>query len=609
MLTLSTVNTYTGLTTVTAGTLRFGDGVADGSIAGPLVAYDTSVIFNTTGSATMSGALDGYGSVTNLTKTGAGTQIFTGSTNSYFGTLQINAGTYQIGNGTVNGSFGSSCLYEIAAGAQLRLNYGLAASPVWGRVSGAGVLALASTPSFDWGNVSLPAEFTGTLRAEKGRVGFNGITSSGGASKIQILSGAQLLAFESATPYPTPIEIAGGGWGEGGYPGGLRLAADRTATWAGNVTLTADSGIMTQRNSNFTVAGTITGPFQCEFYAGDPVADSGMLNVAPTAAVQNSYGSTRINGRPSASVVAGNPYAFSSGPLQVVSSILKLNGNSFSFANLNGTGGTIGNYHAATPTVLTVGSDNSSTAYSGVITNGGAAPLSLVKTGTGTLSLSGANTYTGNTTINQGALSVTTPYLGDSSTVTIASGAVIDLATGASDTVGTLVLGGVTMLSGTYNSSHPTYGSYFTGTGSLVVPGGYSNWATAKGLDGSNNGLLQDPDKDGTNNLMEFYLDGNPLASDPSILPANSLGATYLTLTFNRRDDAETDLASQVVQYGSDLAGWTSAPIGATASGPDANGVIVTVAENSTAPDTITVQIPRALAPDGKLFCRLKISK
>jgi autotransporter-associated beta strand protein len=139
--------------------------------------------------------------------------------------------------------------------------------------------------------------------------------------------------------------------------------------------------------------------------------------------------------------------------------------------------------------------------------------------------------------------------------------------------------------------------------------GGYNAWATSKGLTGANNGLTQDPDNDGTTNLMEFYLNGNPLASDTGTLLTQSLDATYLTLAFKRRDDANGDLTSQVAQYGSDLTGWTDVPIGAASSGPDANGVLVDIVANGTDPDTINVRIPRSLAATGKLFGRLKVAK
>ena len=52
---------------------------------------------------------------------------------------------------------------------------------------------------------------------------------------------------------------------------------------------------------------------------------------------------------------------------------------------------------------LAVGSNNLSTTFSGVIEDGGTGG-SLTKIGTGTLILSGANTYTGNTNVNRGVL-------------------------------------------------------------------------------------------------------------------------------------------------------------------------------------------------------------
>src|SRR5260370_23588729 len=59
---------------------------------------------------------------------------------------------------------------------------------------------------------------------------------------------------------------------------------------------------------------------------------------------------------------------------------------------------------STTPT-LTVGGNNASGTFAGIIQNT-AGTLALTKTGTGTLTLSGANTFSGNTTINAGTLSI-----------------------------------------------------------------------------------------------------------------------------------------------------------------------------------------------------------
>jgi hypothetical protein len=67
-------------------------------------------------------------------------------------------------------------------------------------------------------------------------------------------------------------------------------------------------------------------------------------------------------------------------------------------------------------------------------------------------------------------------------------------------------------------------------------------------------------------------------------------------------------MATQLSQYGNNLATWYDVAIGATtATSP--SGVIVTVVENDAASDVITVQIPRTLAARGKLFGRLQVTK
>src|SRR5262249_479019 len=96
------------------------------------------------------------------------------------------------------------------------------------------------------------------------------------------------------------------------------------------------------------------------------------------------------------------------GGLKVSGGTFSLNGNDTTVANLSSTV-TTGNIQngGAVPATLFVGSDNSSTTYSSTLTDGAAGgTLGFTKNGNGTLTLSGANTYTGATTINTGTLVV-----------------------------------------------------------------------------------------------------------------------------------------------------------------------------------------------------------
>jgi len=107
-------NTYTGRTTVSAGTLQVGNGTDSGSIAMTSeITNNGTLVFNRSNTLTQ-GALgtgdfsliSGTGSVT---QAGSGTTILT-LTNGYTGNTTISGGTLQIGNGGTTGSIDSSSL-------------------------------------------------------------------------------------------------------------------------------------------------------------------------------------------------------------------------------------------------------------------------------------------------------------------------------------------------------------------------------------------------------------------------------------------------------------------------------------------------------------------
>jgi hypothetical protein len=176
---------------------------------------------------------------------------------------------------------------------------------------------------------------------------------------------------------------------------------------------------------------------------------------------------------------------------------------------------------------LTVGNNLSKT-LSGVIQDGGFAGGtggSLTKIGTGILTVTNSNTYTGGTVISTGTLigehdgvlgtgnvSLTASgatltlqggalnnYISDNATISIVNGATANLNfTGASDRVGAIVLNGVNQTAqGTYGSTSSGaahQSAFFSGTGTLVLgtptPGILLNISTRLGVGTGNNVLI-----------------------------------------------------------------------------------------------------------------------
>ena len=126
--------------------------------------------------------------------------------------------------------------------------------------------------------------------------------------------------------------------------------------------------------------------------------------------------------------------------------------------------------------------------FTGFIGDGGGdGPSTVIKEGAGILVLDGANTYTGNTTINAGTLALAQAIatLATNSTVTIASGAFLQLTDGTvTNVVAGLVTNGVAAGNGLYSSANSS--GYITGSGYLKV--GTSVAPTPEPINASYNG-------------------------------------------------------------------------------------------------------------------------
>ncbi|MEO7100119.1 MAG: autotransporter-associated beta strand repeat-containing protein, partial [Luteolibacter sp.] len=529
------------------------------------------------------------GKLVNVVKTGSATQTLTG-VNTYTGATTINGGTLQIGNGGTTGSLGTTVVTDNGT---LAFNHSDAIS-IANTITGTGTLAQSGTGALTIAGT----ESVASVLVHKGSVvvdtggsltstGFISIGNQAGETGVMTVQGNGVV---TATAGVGDLNVSdlGGSTGTLNVTGGTVTA---TSLWVGknfDGAVTGGTGTVNQSGGAITVAGVagVTlaknaastgtyhldgGTLKTQMVSMDPLGTSGVLDFNGGTLIAGAANASFMTGLTAANVQSGGAF---------------IDTNTFN---------------------ITIGQ---------ALLNGGGSG-GLTKSGTGTLTLSAASTYTGNTTVNGGTLSIANSYLADASTVSIASGAVMDLNFAGNDTIAALSLGGSVVPAGTYNSSTPTYGSYFTGTGSLVVgvvltP--YQSWAQTNitninpSADATATG---DPDKDGVTNLMEFILGGNPLASSTSILPTLAVNATNFVFTFNRSDESEAEAALQF-QWGTSLAAWPNVlTVGAASAPADGNGVVVSVNEGSptTNPDVITVTIPRTNALAGKLFGRLQAVK
>ena len=164
-LTLAGNNTYSGDTTISAGSLVVSGRLGNGSYAGA-IANSSSLVFSNSATQTLSGAISGTGS---LTMAGSGTTTVT-SNNSYSGPTTINAGTLQVGNGGTTGTLGSG---NVANNSSLTFNRSDAVT-LGNAISGRGVVTHAGTGTT---TLSGSNSYTGTTTISGG--GVLALSSSG----------------------------------------------------------------------------------------------------------------------------------------------------------------------------------------------------------------------------------------------------------------------------------------------------------------------------------------------------------------------------------------------------------------------------------------------
>ena len=250
-------------------------------------------------------------------------------------------------------------------------------------------------------------------------------------------------------------------------------------TYSGPVTVNGASYFNLNAN-NLTISGNVSGP------GGWSVNGTATLtnNSALLSGINTYTGPTTVNngtlraGRASVANVSG-AIGLNSAVTMANSATARIDLNSFDtqIGSLTGggpLGGNVINSHASITATLTVGGNNTSpAAFAGLISG---SRLALCKIGSGTLTLSGANTYTGDTVVQNGTLSLSPTvaggYLSDTADVKLYTGGILDLNTGSTDTIRSLYIDGVGQVTGEWGSAASgaaNQSALFTGTGKLNV--------------------------------------------------------------------------------------------------------------------------------------------
>ena len=303
---------------------------------------------------------------------------------------------------------------------------------------GAAVLSINKTGSGRWliyGNNT----YTGTTTISEGVLfAATGTALGSTAGGTTVLSGGELL-FGSNIGNEA-ITINGSGQNDANSKGAMRCNGG-TTSYGGLVTLGSDARIAAVNNSSLTLtnAGTITGSGYDLYVGGNDngtVTINSNIGTGAGAVIADGPGESVLN------LIGNNTYtggtAIFGGVLKVGSATalgatsgsltlgengsdpnwgagkLDLNGYSMAVGALNGDigpvngfVGTILNDAASTNVTLTVGTGNASGAYAGVVaddSSGTGGTVALTKLGTGTQTLTGANTYSGATTLKAGTL-------------------------------------------------------------------------------------------------------------------------------------------------------------------------------------------------------------
>ncbi|TPM29428.1 autotransporter outer membrane beta-barrel domain-containing protein, partial [Mesorhizobium sp. B2-2-2] len=505
-LTLSNAgNNYTGITTVSQGTLAVSTLTNGGTNSGIGAASSASsnlmlqnggtlgyvgtnassnrgftlgtggggigVVGGTT--LTMSGTATGLGG---LTKSGAGTLVLSG-TNNYSGGTMVGTGTLRAGS---TSAFGTGSV-TVNTGATLDL---AGNNNTVSGLNGAGNVLL--------GSATLSITGTGSYSGTMGGAGGVTIGIGAGSTGNQTFSGCG-NSYAGPTRVNSGSTLNVGCLANGGAPSDIGSSSkDSTNLVLVNGTLNYTGGTVTT-DRGFSMPGFVGGNIGVQnaattlTFSGAATGAGSVTKLGSGTLVLSGINTYGLGTTVSAGILrAGSASAFGTGSMTVNT------GATLDFANLSNTvaglaGGGIVTLGSATLTL----SDGAGQNFSGAISGTGG----LVKGGAGTQTLSGVSSYTGSTAINGGILAVTSLANGGSNSSIGSSAATPDKLVLNGGTLQYIGTGGSTDRQFTLGASGGALDASgsgainFTSTAAAVLTGAGNRTLTLTGTSTANNSL------------------------------------------------------------------------------------------------------------------------
>lgn len=448
-LTLTNINTYTGATTLNAGTLR-AEGNASALGTGPLILNGGILQLANDGALILGNNTTVAGNVTivadRLTPSATSTTHTLGTLTIGAHTLTTQRGANITDTSTGNITFNGTTLTGNAtftAGTRNTLTLG-AVTESGGSysltVNGSGTnptVTVSGTGGWSGGTVLN----SGTLRVSSA----NGLGTAGSLTTVNggilRLDNASSAASRNVT-FTATGELAltnsnNTTWNIGTLAqtaGTLTIVAQRASTGTGNITHILNENI--ELNGNLTLeAANSTSPQVTTLRFQGTISDAlgtGVLRkigagVVILEAAASHGGTTRVStGTLRLGLANALPFGSGKGNLVIdptTNATLDLNGfnQTLNGISSSGAGTSVIDNTAVGPVTLTIGANNGTGTFAGTIQDTGG-NLSLVKTGSGLITLNGTGAYAGSTSVDGGTLSVTPGAIAATSTLNVGTG-------------------------------------------------------------------------------------------------------------------------------------------------------------------------------------------